>query len=323
MRALVTGGAGFVGQWLCRALLADGWEVSGAGPEAAPAHPLLSGEERRALRWLPMDVRRAADVGAALDAARPDAVFHLAGVSSVTGAAGDPGGTCEVNVAGAARLLGEVRARRRAGALDPAVVVVGSAEQYGRHDPAEMPLRETAEQRPLNVYAASKAAQEVVALEAFRADGVRVVATRSFNHSGAGQGERFLLPALVRRALALRGDCAGGRPALVVGNRETVRDFLHVADVARAYILLAAHGAPGEVYNVASGTGCRVADLAARVLRAAGVPGADVTTDPALVRAVEVPALVGDSDRLRRATGWAPTKTLDDIIDDLINAATH
>jgi GDP-4-dehydro-6-deoxy-D-mannose reductase len=204
-------------------------------------------------------------------------------------------------------------------------VVVGSAEQYGRHDPGEMPLREEAAQRPLNVYAASKAAQEVVALEAFRSDGVRVIATRSFNHSGAGQTPRFLMPALVGRALALRGEgtrATGGRPALVIGNRDAVRDFLHVSDVARAYILLAAHGVAGEVYNVSSGAGCRVADLAARVLDAARVD-ADVTTDPAITRAVEVPVLVGDNAKLRLATGWAPVKTLDDIIDDLIHAPTH
>lgn len=325
MRALVTGAAGFVGQWLCRALLADGWEVAGAGPDASPEHPILAPEEWRAMRWLPMDVRRSGDVAAALDAAPPDAVFHLAGVSSVPGAAADPGGTCEVNVGGVARLLGELRARRRAGTMDPVVLVVGSAEQYGRHEAADMPLGEEAAQRPLNVYAASKAAQEVMALEAFRGDGVRVVATRSFNHSGAGQATRFLMPALVRRALALRGGGpgpSGGRPALVIGNRDTVRDFLHVSDVARAYILLAAHGTPGEVYNVASGTGRRVDDLAARVLHAAGVD-ADVTTDPALTRAVEVPALVGDGAKLRHATGWAPAKTLDDIIEDLIHAATH
>jgi GDP-4-dehydro-6-deoxy-D-mannose reductase len=326
MRALVTGAAGFVGQWLCRALLAGGWEVAGAGPSASPEHPVLAPGEWGAVRWIPLDVRRSADLGAALDAVRPDAVFHLAGVSSVAGAASDPGGTCEVNVVGAARLLGELRARRRAGVLDPAVVIVGSAEQYGRHDADEMPLREDAVQRPLNVYAASKAAQEVVALEAHRSDGVRVIATRSFNHSGAGQPTRFLLPALVARALALRepraGAGAGGRPALAIGNRDTVRDFLHVADVARAYILLAAHGAPGEVYNVSSGAGCRVADLAARVLDAARVD-ADVATDPALTRPVDVPALVGDNAKLRHATGWAPEKTLDDIIDDLIHAATH
>jgi GDP-4-dehydro-6-deoxy-D-mannose reductase len=321
MRALVTGAAGFVGQWLCRALLAEGWQVTGATLEASPNNPLLTPEEQRAVSWVMADVRRAADIRAALDAAQsPDAIFHLAGVSFVPGAASDPGLTCEVNVVAAARLLGEVRVRRRAGVLDPVVVVVGSAEQYGRHEPADLPLSESAEQRPLTVYAASKAAQEVFALEAYRSEGVRVVATRSFNHSGAGQAQHFLLPALVRRALALRGDPADGK--LMIGNRDTVRDFLHVRDVVRAYILLAERGVAGEAYNVSSGVGRRVEDLAAEALSALGVR-AELTTDPALARKVEVPALVGDSTKLRRATGWAPALGTSDIIHDLIHAATH
>lgn len=324
-RALVTGAAGFVGQWLCRALLGAGWEVTGATLEGAPANPILGPDEHAAVHWLQADVRRTDDVRAAIDAATPDAIFHLAGVSSVPGAASDPGLTCEANVVGAARLLGEVRARRRAGTLDPVVVVVGSAEQYGRHDAAELPLTEAAAQRPLNVYAASKAAQEIVALEAARSDGARVVATRSFNHSGVGQAPHFLMPALVRRALRLRGEAPGrgGRRTLTMGNRDTVRDFLHVSDVTRAYILLAERGAAGEAYNVASGVGHSVGELAERVLSALGVGDAVIESDPTLVRPVEVPALTGDSAKLRAATGWRPERSIDAIIEDLIHAATH
>ncbi|HET7450587.1 MAG TPA: GDP-mannose 4,6-dehydratase [Gaiellaceae bacterium] len=326
MRALVTGAGGFVGQWLCRDLLRRGWVVTGATLDGAPdaARSILSAEERGAVRWTTADVSRAEGVRAALDSAdRPDAVFHLAGVSFVPGAGSDPGLTCETNVVAAARLLGEVRVRRRAGALDPVVLVVGSAEQYGRHDAAELPLGETAEQRPLTVYAASKAAQEVFAMEAFRSEGVRVVATRSFNHSGAGQAPHFLMPALVRRALALRAAAArGDAGGLLIGNRDTVRDFLHVRDVVRAYILLVERGLPGEAYNVSSGVGHRVDALAAQALAALGV-SAELTTDPALARPVEVPALVGDSTKLRRATGWAPAFDTSEIIHDLIHAATQ
>ena len=156
----------------------------------------------------------------------------------------------------------------------------------------------------------------MIVLEAARSEGVKVIATRSFNHSGAGQAEHFLLPALVRRARAIR---AGAEAHLRIGNAETVRDFLHVRDVVRAYLLLIDHGVPGEVYNVCSGTGQRVRDLAAKVLAAAGTD-AEVEVDPALVRRVEVPWLVGDSTKLRNATGWTPALSCDDIIADLINA---
>jgi GDP-4-dehydro-6-deoxy-D-mannose reductase len=321
MRALVTGGSGFVGQWLCRALLSSGWDVAGTmlGDVVEPG--ALGLDERRAIRWIRADLRRQEEVGAAIDAASPDAVFHLAGIAFVPAAAADPGGALDVNVGAAARLLAVIRERRRAGTLDPLVLVVGSGEQYGRHEAAELPLPETAEQRPISVYAASKAAQEIVALEAWRSDGVRVVVTRSFNHSGPGQQERFLLPALVRRALALRGKW---RAELKVGNTTPVRDYLHVADVADAYERLAHAGEDagrvGEAYNVASGVGFDVEAVATRVLALANVE-ARLQVDPELVRPVDLPALIGDARKLRRDTGWAPERDLDAIIEDLIRAA--
>jgi GDP-4-dehydro-6-deoxy-D-mannose reductase len=320
VRALVTGAAGFVGQWLVRDLLAAGHDVTGfTSVDPSVAATLLSTDEQADVDWLMGDVRRIEDVRRALDVAPPDVVYHLAGVSSVTTATSDPGAATEVNVVGAARLLGEVRVRRRVGVLDPAVVIVGSGEQYGRHDKSELPLTEDAEQRPLTVYAATKAAQEVLALEAFRSEGVRVIATRSFNHSGPGQAPGFLLPSLVRRALALRAGAANGgeRRALSLGNTSSVRDFLHVADVAAAYIALAARGRSGEIYNVSSGVGVSVKELAVQVLAVTGVK-APLATDPALARPVDVPALVGDNARLRDATGWAPARSLRTLIDDLV-----
>lgn len=315
MRALVTGAAGFAGQWVCRELIARGWEVHGtsldAPPKVEPNDPLAS------VRWRVADVRRGEDLAVVLDIGPFDAILHLAGVAFVPTAQADPGAALEVNVVAAARLLAAVKARRAAGTMDPVVLVIGSGEQYGRHDASEMPLAETAEQRPHSVYAASKAAQEQIALEAFRSAGVRVVATRSFNHSGAGQSDRYLLPALVCRALALR---ASGGPALKVGNTTPVRDFLHVKDVARAYADLVVRGAAGEVYNVASGEGVDVATLAERVLALVGAH-AILSTDAALVRPADVPILVGDATRLRRATDWSPQFTLDSIIEDLIRAA--
>jgi GDP-4-dehydro-6-deoxy-D-mannose reductase len=316
MRALVTGAAGFVGQWVGRELVERGWEVTGtcledAPPSVAPNDPLAS------LRWQVADVRRGSDLARLLDVAKPDAVVHLAGVAFVPAAQADPGSALEVNVIAAARLLADLKTRRASGTLDPVVLIVGSGEQYGRHEAAEMPLVEAAEQRPHTVYAASKVAQEHIALEAYRSSGVRILATRSFNHSGAGQADRFVIPALVRRALALR---ASGERGLSIGNTTTVRDFLHVRDVARAYADLLDRGTPGDVYNVASGTGVDVGTLAMRVLALVGVD-AILNTDAALVRPAEVPVLIGDASKLRRATGWAPRLTLDSIIDDLIRAA--
>ena len=318
MRALVTGAAGFAGQWLCRELLHSGWEVWGTRLDDALPPGALDSEASNPVRWWEGDLRGATAAREAIDAAAPDAIFHLAGIAHVPSANADPAGTLEVNVIVASRLLAHVRARRAAGTLDPVVVIVGSGEQYGRHDPAEMPLGESAVQQPMGVYAASKAAQEVLALEAHRAGGVRVIAVRPFNHTGPGQSPNFVVPALVRRAVALRGT---SKP-LVMGNTETIRDFSHVADVVRAYVALAERGVPGEAYNIASGVGTEMATLALRILALAGVD-AKLQTDPALVRPADVPALIGSAAKLRAATGWAPRHSLDSILEELIRAASH
>lgn len=317
-RALVTGGNGFVAQWAIRAMLERGWSVTAAGVGASPAAPVLSDAERAAVTWRPMDVTNQNEIAATVDAAEAAVVLHLAAVSHVPDAMRDPGYAYEVNAVGTVRLLAELRRQRAAGTVDPVVLIVGSAEQYGRHEINAMPLHEDTEQRPLTLYAASKVAQEVAALQAFRSDGVRVVCTRSFNHSGVGHDVRFLLPALVQRALALPP--TGG--TLSIGNGDTVRDFLHVRDVVEAYLALLGAGATGDVYNVCSGEGVSVRALAQAVLRRVGV-SAEVSPVATLSRPVDVPVQVGSNVKLRRATGWTPRLTRDDIIDDLIHAATR
>jgi len=317
-RALITGGQGFVAQWAIRAMIARQWKVTAAGIHHGAESTILSDDERAAVDWVTMDVTESEQIAAAVERAAPDLVLHLAAISHVPDAKRNPGRAFEVNAVGTVRLLATLAERRRDGRDDPVVLVVGSSEQYGRHERDEMPLDERAEQRPLTLYAASKVAQETAALQAFRGEGLRVVCTRSFNHSGAGQAQSFVLPGLVSRALAVARQ--GGQ--LTLGNGETVRDFLHVTDVVDAYLSLAERGTPGEVYNVCSGEGVSIRTLAESVLQRIGIP-ADISSDPALTRPVDVPVQIGSNAKLRRATGWTPRRTREDIIDDLIHAATR
>lgn len=315
-KALVTGAAGFVGQWLCRALLRRGWSVTGTTIGMAPQPGILEAGELMRMHWRGIDLRPGVDrrgLSGLLERERPDAVFHLAAIAFVPAANEEPMRALDTNVTAAVRLVEAMRAHRAAGIMDPVLLVIGSAEQYGRHD-EQVPLREESDQRPRTFYAATKCAQESFALAAARADGLRVVATRSFNHSGRGQSGEFLLPSLARRAR----EASGGAPVLI-GNAGTVRDFLHVEDVVAAYISLVERGRPGEAYNVCSGEGVTVGALAAEVLARAGVT-AEIASDPSLRRPVDVPWLVGDNSKLRADTGWAPTRTRADIIDDLLNA---
>ena len=318
MRVLVTGAAGFVGRWLMPALATEGAELHGVALDAPP--PIAPGvPPQPPVRWTFGDLREDGVGRRAMESARPDVVIHLAAVSHVPSAAADPAFAWDVNVTATARLLHQVERLRQTAGIDPLVLMVGSAEQYGRQPGEARPLAEETPQAPRTVYAATKCAQEVLALQHWRASGLRVVVARSFNHSGPGQSTRFLLPALVERIRRL-AEAPPGTP-LPVGNRSPIRDFLHVSDVVAAYISLCRHGVPGEAYNVASGTGWSVQALLDRALTRAGVQAVP-TEDPALVRPVDVPALVGDPRKLQQATGWRVTRALDDIIDDLLHAAT-
>jgi GDP-4-dehydro-6-deoxy-D-mannose reductase len=290
-----------------RELLHRGEDVWLAGLGDLPETPILSAAERSAVHWMRADVRHDDQLSALFKASRPDVIVHLAGISFVPDAEQTPAVAYDVNVGGCVRVL----ATARAGDTDPLVLVVGSGTQYGTHSEEEMPLTERAEQRPSSVYSATKAAQEIAAFQATRAGGPRVICTRSFNHSGVGHPSTFLLPSLVRRARESR---KSGEP-LHIGN-DVVRDHLHVSDVIAAYIALVERGVPGEAYNVCSGTGVRVSELARTALAMAG---ADVSVEarPELQRGVDMPVLVGSRDKLTAHTGWRPAKTYHDIFEDL------
>lgn len=316
MRSVVTGGGGFVGQWLARSMIARGDDVWLSGLGERPATPeILTRAEWNAVHWQPADVRSASDIEALLGAAKPDLIVHLAGISFIPDAEQAPQVASDVNVGGAQRLLAATQALRASGAVDPTVLIVGSGTQYGAHQLSEMPLTESAAQQPIGVYAASKARQEALALEAARSTGMRVICTRSFSHSGVGHDPVFLLPSLVRRANEIRRQ--GG--TLAIGN-DVRRDYLHVADVVSAYLGLAHAGRSGEAYNVASGIGVTVRGLAELVMRHAGIE-AEIVSDPKYQRPSDVPVLIGSPAKLAAETGWRPEKTCEDIVDDLLAAS--
>jgi GDP-4-dehydro-6-deoxy-D-mannose reductase len=317
MQVLVTGADGFVGRSMVRRLLDDGREVIGAvRPGASPGVEVFTAEERAAVRWVPLELADAASVAACLD--RPlDAVVHLAGVASGTDALADAGFAWTVNAAGTARLVDALGRARRRDQVDPLVLVISTAEVYGRGAP--VPRRETDPAAPLSPYAASKLGGEVAALEAWRRTGLRVIVVRPFPHTGPGQDPRFVVPAFAERLSFAKRI---GAPVVKVGNLEPVREFLHVWDVVDAYARLLTKGHAGEVYNVATGVGISLDDL---LFKMAGMLGLRPIpeADPDLMRPADIPYLVGDAAKLRTATGWTPRVPLDETLRQVLDAAAR
>jgi GDP-4-dehydro-6-deoxy-D-mannose reductase len=285
VKAVVTGAAGFVGTALVDHLRRSGDEVLGLDRGA--------------------DITDYGSIRDAIAAYAPEAVYHLAAVTHVGESWSTPGLVLRVNAEGTLNVL---RACTEAGVNR--VLVVGSAEEYGKVGPDEGPLTEDAPLRPLTPYGASKVAAEYLALQAHLGDGLGTIRVRSFNHTGAGQAARFVIPALAQRIA--RAERSGQRE-VPVGSLDPVRDFTDVADVVAAYRLVLTRGEPGEVYNVCSGIGRSVAEVASVLLSLARHP-IELVPDPALVRPVEVPRLVGDNTKIHKATGWTPQIPLADSL---------
>jgi GDP-4-dehydro-6-deoxy-D-mannose reductase len=290
MRALITGGKGFVGQWLSAHLKEHGDDVAVIDIETDVADGAAT---RRAM----------ADVV-------PDAVYHLAAMTHVGESWENPSQVLRVNVLGTAEIL----AAGRSLPASPRVLVVSSAEVYGIVAPEQLPIGEDTPTAPASPYAASKLAAEIVALQAWRGYGQPVIVVRPFNHIGPGQSPNFFVSALAQRIVEAR---RSGATSLRVGTLTTRRDFTDVRDVVSAYRLLIEKGAPGEVYNVCSGRDVAMDEVAAQLLELAGIP-LTLETDPELVRPVDVPVLRGDASRLHAATGWQPVIPLATTLADVL-----
>ncbi|MFI5234378.1 MAG: NAD-dependent epimerase/dehydratase family protein [Gemmatimonadales bacterium] len=311
MNTLVTGADGFVGQWLCRALLTAGHEVTGTHYAAAPVTGTLTAAERDAVRWVPLDLTDEASISR-VGGEPVERVVHLAGLASAAVGARDPGLAWRVNAAGTAQLLHHLAQQEHA----LLVLVVSTSEVYGAGK--RRLRRETDPLLPRSAYAASKAGAELAAGDLGRRTPLRILVARPFPHTGPGQTTTFMAPAFAARIRAAR---ASGATAVPTGNLEPIRELMDVRDVVDAYLALLERGAAGEIYNVARGEGVSVAEVFTRLAR---LIGAKVTAepDPMLHRPADIPHLVGSPAKIFAATGWRARRTLDETLQDLVDAQT-
>lgn len=276
---LVTGGAGYIGRHICRAL----------GKAEVTALDDLRNTSRSAL---PQGVSLLQEElsKALIDWERVDAVIHCAGSSDVAQSVREPGLYWRNNLAAAAAFF--------EGAGGKKVVVSSTAAVYG--EPVSLPISEDQLKIPTNPYGHTKLALE----QMLRDYGVHLTVLRYFNAGGEDEDHRVethLIPNVVRAALS-------GEPVTVYGDGSNIRDFVHVDDLALAHVL--ALETPGT-YNLGSGSGRTVLDVIDVARRVTG-KRIDVVFKPA--RPGDPKALVADISRARRVLGWSPTHTLEDMI---------
>lgn len=295
MRLYLTGSSGFVGQWIARRVAETASPWGGVTLGADPELDILDIEGLRS----------------ALSQFAPDAVLHLAAQSNVPAAIADPRHTAQVNVMGTLNLLDameKVAPRAR-------LLHVGSGDVYGIVPEAALPIVEEAPIAPRNPYAASKVAAEMFVLERARRGRLYACCARAFNHTGPGQSDQFVLPALALKVARLAASGAQ-HGEIVAGDLDVTRDFLDVRDVIDAYRILLARGENGAVYNVCSGEEVQLRHAAEQLAALAGV-AARFERDPGLIRPAEQRRVRGSPERLR-ALGWERAIPFANTLRDLL-----
>jgi len=304
-RALITGCNGFVGRLLVARMHAAGYRVRGVDraetSEAVTAAAYLSG-----------DLTDGDFVARAIETGTADCIVHLAAQSSVRRSFDDPAGTLRNGTLPALNILNHLRTT----GVKTRVLLVGSADEYGVVPPEEMPIAETYPVHPASPYALAKSIQNHFGVMFHALYGVDTVMTRSFNHTGPGQHEDFVLANFARQVAMIK---RGKKDAVIeVGDLEIRRDFLDVRDVCDGYVALLEKGRSGETYNLCSGGSYRIRDLLDRMCELAGVH-VTIKIDKTRLRPVDMPELRGDPSKMREHTGWMPKRSIDETMQAMLD----
>ncbi len=309
-RVLVIGGLGFIGRALTNRLLALGARVTVLTP-SRQRHAALAGEvEAKGAVVVEGDLREPGHVTPVL--VGQHLVFNLAGQSGAVRSLEDPCTDLDVNCRGTLVLLDALRL------INPAakVVTVGSRLEYGR--PTTIPAHELAMGEPLSVHAIHKRTVEQYLRLYRRLFGLRFAIARVTNPYGPGQPAGRTAYGIINRFIHL---ALAGETLSLYGDGRQQRDYLHVEDVVSALLALAASPeADGQAYNVASGTGIAMADLAALVIEVAGSGRIAHVDWPPLAAQIETGDFVADVSRIQREIGWSPVIGLR---DGLIRTVSH
>lgn len=242
----------------------------------------------------------------------PDIVYHLAALSIVHNSVEQASRVLTANMSIQYNILEAVKNN----APSARFVAICSANVYGLVKEEEVPISESQPLRPLNPYAVSKLSQEFLALEYHLAHSMDIVILRPFNHTGVGQTENFVIPALAKQFRDIK--LGKTEPKLNVGNTESIRDFTDVRDMVRAYVLAGEKCQSGEVYNIGSGKGSSVGQIISMLEEISGIK-VETVTHPDRVRASDVPVLIADNTKFVAETGWSPQISFKETLESVYN----
>jgi GDP-4-dehydro-6-deoxy-D-mannose reductase len=306
LKALVIGGAGFVGNYLIERLICEGHKVYAT---------CLANEkiENAECESFSLDILDKSAVKEILSDVKPDWIFHLAAQSSVSYSWKNPQLTVDVNIKGTVNVLD---AMRESGLDKTRIILIGSGEEYGYIREGACPIKETEQLNPGNIYAATKACQSMIGSIYARAYGMDIVMVRAFNHIGPAQLTQFVVADFCNQAAEI--EKGNRKPEISVGNLAVKRDFTDVRDIVRAYELLAEKGVSGKIYNVGSGKAVLIEDIL-KLIVSKSTAEITVSVDKARLRPADVPVIEADISEIKADTGWEPEISLEKTIEDTLN----
>ncbi len=196
------------------------------------------------------------------------------------------------------------------------VLSVGSSEEYGNVSREELPLKESQRVNPVSPYAVARVSQELMSKVYVKAYGMNVIMTRSFNHIGPRQDDRFVIPSFIKRIIEIKksGKSEG---EIETGDTTIIRDFVDVRDVVRAYYMLLENGTPGEIYNICSGNAYRLSEIIDGIAEQVGVK-VSTRVNPEFVRPDDNKEIVGSAYKIESELGWKPVIDIRDTLRDMI-----
>lgn len=304
-KALITGANGFVGKYLIEKLLNENFEVYGTALDGD-----LYEDDRITMEHL--DLTDALETQRIVEKVKPDVVYHLASQSSVKLSWDKPQLTFNVNVIGTINLLEAIRCF----IPKSKILLVGSSEEYGSIFKNESNPKEESKCIPENIYAITKSTQNYLGNMYYKAYGMDIVMTRSFNHVGPGQSPQFVISDFCKQVAEIELNNHG--PIINVGNLASCRDFLDVQDVVNAYYELSMSGIAGQTYNVGSGNSYKIEDLLNIIINMSEID-IKINIDKNKFRPIEIQETCADISKITKDTNWFPKYPIEETILNTLN----
>jgi len=253
MRALITGISGFAGSHLAEFLLNKGYKVYGTFYDKSTFSNLNGFIDKITL--FECDIRNYDILKKIIRKVKPDEIYHLAAISFVPTSLKDPKLTFDTNLYGTLNLYQAIIDLK----MNPMILFVGSADEYGLVNENDLPIKEECPLRPINLYSISKASADFLSYTYFKNYHLKIIRVRPFNHIGPRQASYFVCSSFTKQIAEIERGIK--ETTIRVGNLEAKRDFTDVRDMVRAYWLALDKGEPGEVYNICSGRAIQIREF--------------------------------------------------------------